>query len=227
MTVELVAYLSVGTIAMFLSMLVGQRHRRSISQWEIPIAAVLLTVIGVLGAKLMFFIENGGWRGTSFFGALFFAPPIMALSALLLHTKVSGLLDLCAPAECVMLAVLKVQCFLAGCCGGRCLWYTKNGTMVTFPSQIVEFCNALLLMVVLLRLMRRDTMHGRIYPMYLLLYGITRFCLNLLRETTPFLLGLPAGNFWSLIAIFIGGVWLWLTRRPKGDKNEEHKEAAS
>ena len=225
MSIEFIAFLGIGTTAMFLTMLFGQRKRRRVALLKLPIAAILLTAVGVFGAKIMFFVESGRWGGTSFFGAVFLAPVLMAAVALLLRVHIADLLDLCAPAECVMLAILKVQCFLVKCCGGRTLWQTGSGVTVVFPSQIAELCNALVLMAVLLLLMRKETMRGKIYPMYMVLYGGTRFCLNLLRETTPFLLGLPAGNFWSLISIFIGGVWLLMTRRSQGDRNEKHTES--
>ena len=204
-----------------------KRYYPVVAIWKVFLTDIVILIFGVCGAKLLCYVELGHFQGTSYYGAVFTVPPALLLLAAAVRTKPSDLLDLAAPAGCVMLATLKILCFLSQCCYGIVLWIAQDGTAIRFPSQIAEFCNALLLMAVLLRLMRRDTMHGRIYPMYLLLYGISRFCLNLLRETTPFLFGLPAGNFWSLIAIFIGGVWLWLTRRPKGDKNEEHKEAAS
>lgn len=62
-------------------------------------------------------------------------------------------------------------------------------------------------------IMRKQKNRGRIYPWFMVLYGITRFGWNLLRETKPFVWVLPAGNFWSLIAIVIGVLWLLIDRK--------------
>lgn len=221
MTPELIIALIIGTIAMAAVMLLPRRWQAGLPMWKTLLSAAVLTVLGVLGAKLMFLIESGFWAGTSFYGAVFFPPLIMVLLALLLRVPPLALLDLCAPAECVMLAILKMQCAVNGCCVGILLTITADGTYIRFPSQIIELLNALVLMVMLLWLIRKGTWQGRIYPIYMLLYGITRFILNLLRDTKPFLLGLPAGNFWSLVAIVIALIWLRLAHPQKGVAESE------
>ena len=221
MPTDFVISLVVGTIAMAAVMLLPRRWRAGLPMWKTLLSAAVLTVLGVLGAKLMFLIESGFWAGTSFYGAVFFPPLFMVLLALLLRVPPLTLLDLCAPAECVMLAILKMQCAVNGCCVGILLTITADGTYIRFPSQIIELLNALVLMVMLLRLIRKGTWQGRIYPIYMLLYGITRFILNLLRDTKPFLLGLPAGNFWSLVAIVIALIWLRLAHPQKGVAESE------
>lgn len=221
MPTDFVISLVVGTIAMAAVMLLPRRWQAGLPMWKTLLSAAVLTVLGVLGAKLMFLIESGFWAGTSFYGAMFFPPLIMVLLALLLRVPPLALLDLCAPAECVMLAILKMQCAVNGCCVGILLTITADGTYIRFPSQIIELLNALVLMVILLRLIRKGTWQGRIYPIYMLLYGITRFILNLLRDTKPFLLGLPAGNFWSLVAIVIALIWLRLAHPQKGVAESE------
>lgn len=221
MPTDFVISLVVGTIAMAAVMLLPRRWQAGLPMWKTLLSAAVLTVLGVLGAKLMFLIESGFWAGTSFYGAVFFPPMIMVLLALLLRVPPLALLDLCAPAECVMLAILKMQCAVNGCCVGILLTITADGTYIRFPSQIIELLNALVLMVILLRLIRKGTWQGRIYPIYMLLYGITRFILNLLRDTKPFLLGLPAGNFWSLVAIVIALIWLRLAHPQKGVAESE------
>lgn len=221
MPTDFVISLAVGTLAMAAVMLLPRRWRVGLPMWKTLLSAAVLTVLGVLGAKLMFLIESGFWAGTSFYGAVFFPPLFMVLLALLLRVPPLTLLDLCAPAECVMLAILKMQCAVNGCCVGILLTITADGTYIRFPSQIIELLNALVLMVMLLWLIRKGTWQGRIYPIYMLLYGITRFILNLLRDTKPFLLGLPAGNFWSLVAIVIALIWLRLAHPQKGVAESE------
>ncbi len=223
MTFEQVLFISVGAIAMMAVMLFPRLWQVWLPIWKTLLSAAVLTVLGVLGAKIMFLLESGFWAGASFYGAVFFPPLFMVLLALLLHVPPLDLLDLCAPAECVMLAILKIQCAVNGCCGGILLTTTADGVYIRFPSQIVELLNALALMIVLLHFIHKGVWRGRIYPMYMLLYGITRFVFNLLRDTTPFLLGLPAGNFWSLISIMIALIWIYFAEHKKGVAKGEEK----
>lgn len=200
---SLYAFLAIGTVLMIGVMLIANRAYR-VPKLRVVVGAVLLTVAGFAGAKLMAFIEMGDWSGKSFFGALFFAPVVMIPVSLALKVRWRDMLDLCAPAECVMLALLKVQCLTDGCCYGRPLRLDATGHLVRFPSQAVECGCALALMLLLLFMIHRGWGRGRLYAWYMLLYGVSRFFLNLLRETIPFVWILPAGNFWAMISAAIG-----------------------
>jgi len=209
MSLKYVAILSVGTIAMFIIMTL-QPRKEGLLWWKTVIIALLLTVTGTAGTYLMFFVENGFWGGQSFFGAIFIVPFIFVGVAKLFKIPYGVLLDLCAPAECIMLAIFKVNCYIAGCCEGKVIWYTDEGAPVFFPSQIVELICALLIMLVLIRMEKSSKSVGKIYPYYLLLYGSSRYILNWFRwDTAPFVWILPPGNFWSLCAILMAGVWLF------------------
>lgn len=204
-----IALLSVGTIAMFIVMLLQPRKDKH-HWWEIAIIAVALTITGTTGTNLLYFIENGAWGGQSFFGAIFFVPFVFWWVAKLLRVPYGELMDICAPAECIMLVLFKIRCYISGCCEGKVIWYTDEGAPVFFPSQIVELICALLIMLVLIRIEKSSKSVGKIYPYYLLLYGSSRYILNWFRwDTAPFVWILPPGNFWSLCAILMAGVWLF------------------
>ncbi len=206
---EFFVLLAVGTAFMFFVMLFcGKRYK--ISWLKASVLTLSLTVSGVLGTKFMFFLETNAWGGLSFFGAVFFAPIIMLLAALILRVPFRTVLDLCAPAECIMLSVMKVNCLRYGCCSGRVIFYTDDFYPVFFPSQLVELLNAIILMFVLFAIMHYERNRGKIYPWYMILYGATRFVLNFLRDTDPFVLGIPAGHIWSIVSIFGGIIWICL-----------------
>lgn len=212
-------FLTAGTVLMIAVMLfAGETYK--IPVWKRIVLAVILTGAGVAGAKLMAFIESGSFSGRSFYGALFFAPVIMIPVAMLMKANVSETLDICAPAECVMLAFLKIDCTIEGCCRGMLLHTAEGGAEVRFPSQITECVNALILMLALLWILQRGKQKGAVYLWYMVLYGISRFILNSFRETEPFVWIIPAGHFWSLVSIGIGmyGFVLWKDHRKKKQK---------
>lgn len=211
---DLIFFLIMGTMAMMAVMLLCRIDYR-IQIWKTVVLSVILTFAGVGGAKLMRFIEAGVFSGESFFGAVFFAPLIMLLFALLLKIPILTVLDMCAPAECIMLSLLKVNCLMQGCCAG--IYINILGTDLIFPAQLAEMLNGLVLTFVLLIMMRYENNKGKIYPWYMILYGITRFILNFFRETEPFILGVAAGTFWSIISFF-GGIILLIIISKKTKK---------
>lgn len=198
-----------GTVGMFILMLLRRKAFPHINLWKMAVISVLLTIAGVVGAMLMHFIESGNFGGTSFFGAILFIP-VLILPALLLRIRYSELMDLCAPAECLMLAFMKVDCLMVNCCIGKYL----PSLGIQFPSQIVEMVVILIGMLLLLQFERKGKFRGNLYACYLIFYGVTRFILNWFRYgVKPFALGLPAGNFWSIIAIIFGIAWFLVMRK--------------
>lgn len=209
----LLKYLAVGTVAMLVPILVQSVWYR-LKLWKSVLLAFVLTVTGTVGTYLWFFIENHWIGGTSFYGAIFLVPAVFPLVALLFRERYRVIMDLCAPAECIMLAIMKVQCLLAGCCGGRLLFTTAAGVAVYFPSQIAELLNALIIFAVLMVLAHKKPKRGDLFPLYMVIYGMTRFVLNLFRANqSNFFLGMSPGNVWSLLSIAVGAVWLVLYRR--------------
>lgn len=172
----------------------------------------------------MFFIENGNFNGTSFFGAVLFVPMLFVIVAYILKLPYGITMDMCAAGECVMLALMKVKCMITDCCTGKICAYTSDGVPVYYPVREAEFVNALLIFGVLMLLHRKDSQKGKLYAWYLLVYGATRFALNFFREgTAPFVWILPPGHFWSLIAIVMGVTWLVVMRyKNKRSNNPEN-----
>lgn len=200
-----------GALAMLIQMLLRRKAYPHITLWKIPIISILLTIVGVIGTMIMHYIETGHFGGTSFFGAVFFVP-ILMLPALLLRIPYGLVLDLCAPAICLMLAIMKIDCLLSGCCIGKYL----PSLGFQFPSQIVEMIVALIIMVILLRFEQNKNKQNKLYAYFLIFYGCTRFILNWFRYgIKPFVLFLPNGNFWSVIAVAIGIIWLAVLSRKK------------
>lgn len=186
--------------------------------WKTAALSVLLTLAGTIGTKLLFWIENGSFSGVSFFGAIFFAPILMTLVAVVLKVPVGMVLDICAPAECMMLTLMKVSCLTSGCCKGRILGMIED-IQIRFPSRIVEMIASFLIMLFLIRLIKKNEHRNEIYACYMISYGVVRFFLNLFRETTAFIWKLPAGNFWSIVSIICGLAIIYCMRNKNCKKS--------
>lgn len=200
-----------------------QAKKYSIKEWKIVPTAFVLTVIGTLGTYLWFLLENFEFGGRSFYGAVFLVPVAFLLFARILGLPYGQLMDLCAPAECVMLSFMKIKCLMDGCCVGRILFISEEGSVVRFPSQIVELMVAYLLAWGLLMMSYRAKCREKIYPWYLILYGVSRFVLNFFRdEWARYEGGIPPlGTVWSVCAVIIGVFWIILYNKRKGLLQQE------
>ena len=205
------AIIGLGALAMLGSMLLRKKQFPQVAIWKMVLLTLWLTITGVLGTMILAYIELGEFGGTSFYGAVFLVP-ILILPAMLMRITYKDILNLCAPAECAMLLVMRFDCLDKGCCFGRYL----PALEFQFPSQIAEMVVAITVMITLIQMHRKDR-KVQLYPWYMILYGVCRFILQGFRYggTDPWMLGLSQGHFWSLIAVAIGTVWLLLCRSRK------------
>lgn len=181
------------------------------------ILTAFLTVTGTIGTYIMYFIENGWIGGTSFFGAVFFVPIAIWPLAKLIKVPYGTLVGICAPEGCIILVIMKVQCLLSGCCRGRTVCFAGNEFI--FPSQIAEMVNAFLIFAILMFISYRRKRVEKIYPLFMIIYGFSRFVLNIFREvwvTTEMFL--PFGNIWSLVSILVGMLWLVMIYKKNSEK---------
>lgn len=214
------------SIGLFLVLLAGfflmcfimaqQMKWYQISMWKAPMISISLVLDGVIGSYLWYFVENLSFGGRSFYGAIFFAPLVYWPVSRILKIPYTYALDFCAPGGCLTLALVKIQCLRDNCCGGKFLYIDENHMYVFFPSQLVEMVDFLIISVLLFAVSKKKSNHGKIFPLFLILYGMSRFVLDFFRgETTPYVFGLSAGSFWSACAFIIGLIWLCIARGNK------------
>lgn len=196
---------------MLVSMLVRKKQFPQVAIWKMVVVALWLLVTGVAGTMILAYIEIGEFGGTSFYGAVLLVP-VLILPAMLMKITYTDILNLCAPAECAMLVVMRFDCLDKGCCFGRYL----PDLGFQFPNQIAEMIVGGSIMAVLI-LMHRKNRRTQLYPWYMILYGVCRFILQGFRYggTDPWLLGLSQGHLWSLVSVAIGTAWLLLSRNRK------------
>lgn len=173
---------------------------------------ILCVVTGFIGAKLLFilislpqFLEDPlsvlGSSGFVVYGGI-----IVGVAAAFLYCRVKKLsffayFDLLAPSVSVAQAFGRLGCFLAGCCYGK---ETDSVFGVVFPegsfapagvklipTQLISSAGDFAIMIILLLFSKKSKYRGDVGALYLLLYGIGRFCVELLRVNEQ-------GGFWGL-----------------------------
>lgn len=176
-------------------------------KWKRVVIIVFGYIVSVGGMLGLNWVENQHFGGISYFGAHFGAPVgiLLACCAFRLRgDETRDMLDITAPMLSLSIMIIKTNCAIIGCCGGRVLWSTADGREVVFPSQIAECILALLISAYLLYCVRKHKHRGMVIPIFYIIYGVARFYMHLLRNTRPFIGIYPAGNIWSMVSVAIG-----------------------
>ena len=180
----------------------------NLKKWQMIIFVITLPIVGFSGAKLLYIIENfekvlaGGDVGMSFFGTVFIVPVVMPLIGKMIGIPMRKTLDICIPGGIAVLACMRVNCFISGCCSGILVYGFY--TWFPLPVQLFEAIGDLLILTQILRWEKNHNPQGHIYPTFLVLYGILRFSLEWIRITERPWLGMAHGHWFSIAAITIG-----------------------
>ncbi len=196
-----------------------RKSRYEFSGSQIVLISLLEIFFGVLGTMLLYYIENGEWGGTSFFGAVLFLPLSFVPVSIFVTFSYQRCMDYIAPSGLAMFIINKLNCYIAGCCEGKNIGFSFDGKPIYFPSQITEMVSTAFIILLLLILEKRRNYQGIIYPLGMVIYGIVRFILNIFREewiTTNMFM--PFGNIWALVTIILGGSWLVFNHTKKKKK---------
>jgi phosphatidylglycerol---prolipoprotein diacylglyceryl transferase len=131
------------------------------------------------------------------------------------------LADLFSPPIALGLFFGRIGCFLAGCCYGQetsLPWgvvFTDPNSLARLnvplhPTQLYDAVSGLVLFLFLIWISRRKVFEGQVFWLFILLYSITRFFIEMLRgDPRGFLFGdfistsQGIGIFLTLIALFM------------------------
>jgi phosphatidylglycerol---prolipoprotein diacylglyceryl transferase len=110
------------------------------------------------------------------------------------------------------LALGRVGCTRAGCCRGIPWdgpWAIRySDGIARHPAQIYELLFQLAIGGLFVLLMRRGKLHGRLFALYLVVYGVFRFGIEYLRETPKWIGVLSGYQVLSLAMILLGAAFL-------------------
>jgi phosphatidylglycerol:prolipoprotein diacylglycerol transferase len=223
-----------------------------LARWYLPrkgLSAELATDLllaaaagGIVGARALYvatnwalFAANPLWifqlqrGGMVFYGGLAGGALAVTAYVLIMKLPVPVVADTAALALPLGSAIGRLGCFLNGCCAGRpttaLLGVTFPGTPgPVYPTQLIDAAANLLIFAVLLHLAVRHRLPpGLLWWIFLVLYGVSRFLVELLRTNPPLALGLTQAQWLSVpvaAAGVAGIVWMlgpWRTG-PGGDE---------
>lgn len=193
---------------------------------------------GILGAKVLFLIENVPLSdlisspahylllrgGLTFYGGFF-----LALLAFFVVIKKHGqgfwkVLDAIAPALAIAYAIGRVGCLLVGCdygivCALPWAMSFPKGSPPTLemvhPTQLYEAMIMLFVFVALWKMRKKRRPDGWLASIYLVLAGLERFFVEFIRTTTESpISGLSVAQMMAVVLILIGALKYLSLRKP-------------
>jgi phosphatidylglycerol:prolipoprotein diacylglycerol transferase len=125
-------------------------------------------------------------------------------------------------------AVGRIGCWLNGCCYGAACdlpWAIEQHGALRHTAQLYSSAAALLIFGTLLLLRGKMWRDGDLFRGYLLLYGLTRFGIEFLRERDHLFAGLSLAQWFCLELAIAGAIGLthsWWVARAKPAYNPPH-----
>ena len=168
--------------------------------------------------------EWWGYAKLIFGGSVFYGGLIGGMIAALIVIKRRGypadlMTDIAAPTVAMFHGFGRIGCFLGGCCYGvevpwgitftHSLNESANG-VPRMPVQLFESAYEFLLFFVLWQLLKRDILKGRLFALYLVLYGVFRYIIEYFRDDSyrGFIYGLSTSQLISILTVIAGGVYI-------------------
>jgi phosphatidylglycerol:prolipoprotein diacylglycerol transferase len=196
---------------------------------------IILVVTGLLGSRLayialfewedflshpgiFFSLTGGGFSGLVWYGG--FTASVLAFIIYIRHQGYSfwKMADIFSPFLALAYAVVRIGCFLNGCCYGK---VSESACAVVFPfvdelsrhpTQLYSSAINFVLFAVLLWYYPRRKFSGQIFIFYLLGYSVYRFIIEFFRENWVFFGHLSVSQIYSLI-LLAAGISLYIWRR--------------
>jgi len=183
------------------------------------LGARLLYVLLDLKYYLMFPRALWSMEGLSFHGGVvggFLAGYIYARIARL---PVARMADIAAPPLALGYAITRIGCYFNGCCYGiptDAPWGVVFFDVPRHPTQFYALGGGLLVLAALLWLRRRKPFHGYVWLMYMGLYSVQRFVVEIWRENVKVAGWLSEAQLASIIVAVgsFAAVWYLSGRLP-------------
>ena len=173
--------------------------------WPAALGLSLLHVlVGLLCVTFFAFLEGAESGARSLFGAVFFMPAAYWLGAKLSKRKMADVFDIFAVCMIFTLLCARVGCLFSGCCQGRMIPGLEPHRWPTRELELVFY--AVFLILTVPKIMKGQS-GGKVYPAYMMAYGLTRGVLECFRESSTDSV-FHLAHIWALLSLILGYVFL-------------------
>ena len=209
------------------------RRRFGLKRSEGIAALVIAYPLSYIWMLVLTWVQNGfrDFGDNNMVRLYIWVPLFILLAAKILNRDARMLTDFFAPAAALVQAIGHTTCVFPGCCHGYpCSWgivnyplsqelwseqLQKGGYVFTVPVQWLECLVALGVFFAVKIYTEKTGFDGRgnAYPLFLILFGATRFALEFLRDNEKLFWGISELALHALSMVAVGVVWLLLCRK--------------
>ncbi len=201
---------------------------------EVALDSVLAAAAGgIVGARALYvatnwdaFAANTLWifqlqrGGMVFYGGLIGGALAVLAYVLIRRLPAPVIADGAALTVPLGSGIGRLGCFLNGCCAGRPTsaffgLTFPGGAGPVVPTQLIDSAANLLIFAALLHFAVRHRLRpGLLWWAFLVLYGVSRFLVEMLRTNPPLALGLTQAQWLSIPTVLAGAASIaWMLRR--------------
>lgn len=215
MTLLVWLFIILSILFVFLSLL--RRKRFGLNAVQAVVFSLLFFIFDYVGAKILFFLQGNPFElsfgGFSCYGGVIFMPIFMFVAVKIAHLHYGAVMDMFAPCCAVCLGVIRINCYVQGCCGAVTV-YTDNGGSFIPPVQLIEAGVLFLFFILLLIAEYKGCTYacGEQYPKLVIAYGFLRFVMEHYRDTWKHIFGMSEGQWFAICTAIVAGIILALLR---------------
>ncbi len=141
----------------------------------------------------------------------------MAVVIKILKWPARKMFDILMISAMIMSAVGRIGCLLCGCCSGKpsdMPWAAlfPYRAVAVHPTQLYMFFSELIIVIILMRLRRRQKYDGQTFWSGIFLYSFYRLIVEFYRTNPIFVCGLTHAQVFSVITLAVSGLYLYAKR---------------
>lgn len=211
-----------GLLLAFLNGLNDAKHL-NVERWK---AAVTILIVYPVIYELRYavrYVENLFYpcEGANIIKVFIFLPVVIWPVAKLLKVSQTKLNQIFAVIPCIGQGVSHIGCIFPGCCNGYESTfgiYNYSLDCLCIPVQIYESIAALLIGLYLEIRFRKNKWKDddKAMPIMFVLFGLSRFFLEFLRDDEKFLFNISNAAMHSMFMAIVGALWLLILRYKDG-----------
>lgn len=227
-------------IGFLLAVMVGgyRTKKLGLSEDDFINIAICLLIFGWTGGKMLFILVNFkaflaspmsllGSEGFVVYGGI-----ITGILSIYIYCRIKKLsflsyMDMMAPAVAINQGLGRVGCFMAGCCYGRPTdsWFGvvfPDGCLAPagvklIPTQLISAAFDIAMAVLLILITRKVKYRGMISGIYLMMYGVGRFIIEIFRNDVDrgMIGALSTSQFISIFMVVFAAGYLYFVNKSR------------
>ena len=224
-------FLALCFVGWFLFNLASGKHY-GIPVWKRIVISVVIWPVAYGLLYFLFWIETTftRWGHYNIVRGFVYFPLIALLVAKALKLRPVTVIDYIAPGVSLCQGIAHIGCSFAGCCYGfEAEFGIWNPVFEKYmvPNQMLESIAALGVFAVCAVYAKKHhyDSNGRVYPLFLILFGVTRFFLEFLRDNEKVIGSVSILALHAAFMVVVGACWLavlhWREKRVKQTVDNE------